>query len=203
MIVRLNELVLALLVSRQLEGDIGKHFVCIHVGRGPGAALVPIDAKLIVVLSIEHGLAGLFDGSQGLLLHGANVCIRPRRGQLDHGPRLDKSRIVVDLYAGDLKIFESAGGLNAVVDVRRDGLLPQQVLLDADRLLGGNTWDHQQTDGGCQNGKCMSCHENPSGHPRSNRPRSVAASQEVAVDTNPGSMKLWLSKYFPIRVVPV
>ena len=23
------------------------------------------------------------------------------------------------------------------------------------------------------------------------------------MDTNPGSMKLWLSKYFPIRVVPV
>jgi hypothetical protein len=26
-------------------------------GRGPGATLIPIDLKLIVILSIEHGLA--------------------------------------------------------------------------------------------------------------------------------------------------
>jgi hypothetical protein len=54
--VRLDDLVLALLVPAQLEGDVGQDLVRVHVRRGTGAALIPVDQELVVVLAVQDRL---------------------------------------------------------------------------------------------------------------------------------------------------
>jgi hypothetical protein len=134
-IVRLDDRVLAFLVSGQLEGDIGQDLVGVHVGGCARPALVPVHDKLIVVLPVQHGLAGLLDRIERFLLHGADVRIRPGGRQLHYCPGFDETRIVVDQNARELEVLEGAHGLDAVILVRRDLLLPEEVLLSAKGLL--------------------------------------------------------------------
>ena len=129
-VVRLDDLVAALGVAGQLERDVGEHLVGVHVGGGAGAALVPVGAELVVVLAVPHGLAGLLDQGQLLFLHGPDVGVGSRRGELHDRPGLEEAGIVVRVHARDLEVLERPRRLHAVVGVRRDGLLSQEVLLD-------------------------------------------------------------------------
>ena len=82
-------------------------------------------------LPFTHGLRGLLDRREGLLLHGADVGVGARRGQLHDGPGFDEARIVVDRDSRDLEVLERPRRLDAVVGVRRDRLLAEQVALHA------------------------------------------------------------------------
>ena len=126
MIVRIDDLVLAFRVPGKFERDVGQDFVGVHVGRSSGAALVPIDDKLVVVFAVEHGLAGLFDRGQRLRLHGAHFRVGPRCRQFDDRPGFHEARIVIDRHARNLEILERAGGLNAVVGIAGTALSPSR-----------------------------------------------------------------------------
>src|SRR4030095_3138048 len=91
--VRLGDLVAALGVALQLEGDVREHLVGVHVGGGAGAALVPVGAELVLVLAVPHGLAGLLDHGQLLFRHGPDVGVGPRRCELHDGPGLPVARV--------------------------------------------------------------------------------------------------------------
>ena len=95
-IVRLDDLVVALLVPGQLERDVGHHLVGVHVGRGAGAALVPVDLELVVILPLHEGFGRLLDRPEHLLVHRADIGVAAGRRQLHDRPRLDEPRIVVD-----------------------------------------------------------------------------------------------------------
>ena len=120
MVVRLDDRVMAFLVSGELERDVGEHLVRVHVRRGAGTSLVPVDDELIVVFAVPHRVSRFLDGRKGLLLHGADVGVGSRRGEFHDGPGFDEPGIVVDRHSGDLKVLERSCCLNAIVGVRRD-----------------------------------------------------------------------------------
>ena len=126
---RLEELVLSLLVTGEFQPDVGQDLVGVHVRRRAGAALVPIDQELIVVLAGENRLGRLLDRRQPVRLHRADLGIGFRRGELDDRPRLDEPRIVIDRYAGKLEVLQCAQGLDAVVGVAGDLFRAEQILL--------------------------------------------------------------------------
>ena len=64
---RVEELVVALGAPRELEADVGEHLVGVHVGRGAGAALVPVDLELVAVLAREDRLGRPLDELQLVL----------------------------------------------------------------------------------------------------------------------------------------
>src|SRR5262249_37145273 len=90
---------------------------------------------------------------------GTHVVVRLGRCHLDKRQGFDEFRIVVDRNPRDLKVLEGPGGLDTIVGVRRDLLLPQQVLFDPERLLGGKGWDHEQADGAGQKRGNISSHK--------------------------------------------
>ena len=47
-----------------------------------------------------------------------DISIGAGRSELDDGPRLDKSGVVIDEHAGDLEVFQRPRGLHPVVRVR-------------------------------------------------------------------------------------
>ena len=61
---RLDDLVVALLVPGQLERDVGEHLVGVHVGRGAGPALIPVDLELVVIFPFHDGVGGHLDRRQ-------------------------------------------------------------------------------------------------------------------------------------------
>ena len=66
---RLEELILAFLVPGELQRHVGEHFIGVHIGRSSGATLVPVHHKLIVIFSVDHGLARFFNRVQVFLFH--------------------------------------------------------------------------------------------------------------------------------------
>ena len=133
-VVRLDDLVLALLAPGQLERDVGHHLVGVHVGGGAGAALVPVHLELVVVLPLHHARRAAFSiAASTSWLHRADVGVGPRRRELHDRPRLDEARVVADRDARDLEVLERACRLHAVIGVRRDRLLAEQVALHARR----------------------------------------------------------------------
>ena len=124
-VVRLEELVLALLVAGQLEADVGEHLVGVHVRRRAGAALVPIDQELVVVLAVEHRLRAPSRSRPAFLLHRADVGVGARRRELHDRPRFDEAGIVIDRDAGDLEVLERPRRLHAVVGIGRNFFLPE------------------------------------------------------------------------------
>ena len=67
-------------------------------------------------------------------LHRADLSVSASGGEFDNGPGFDKSRVVIDLDAGELEVFERARRLHAVVSVSRNLLLTEKIFLGS-RLL--------------------------------------------------------------------
>ena len=150
-IVRLDDLVVALLVPGQLERDVGHHLVGVHVGRGAGPALIPVDLELVVILPLHDGFGGLLDRPEHLLVHRADVGVAARRRQFHDRPRFHEPGIVADRDPRDLEVFERPRRLNTVVRRGGDRLLAQEISLHAGgpgrrrwlsgrRRLGGRRW---------------------------------------------------------------
>ena len=136
-IVRLDDLVVALLVPGQLERDVGHHLVGVHVGRGAGPALVPVDLELVVILPLHEGFGSLLDRPEHLLVHRADIGVAAGRRQLHDGPRFHEPRIVVDGDPGDLEVLERPGRLHAVVRIGGHRLLAEEIPFHPRRPAGG------------------------------------------------------------------
>ena len=131
MIVRIAVLVFALLVAHQLQRAVGDHFVRVHVGRRPGAALEDVEPELVVQLPVDEFLAGALHAGEDLLAELPAVEVGARRGHLHHREGLDQVRIELQLNPGDVEVLERAGGLHAVVGVGGHGFVAQQIVLEA------------------------------------------------------------------------
>ncbi len=70
-----------------------------------------------------------------LLLHRADVGVRPGRRHLDDREGLDEAGVVVDQHAGDLEVLQRPRGLNSVVLVGGDLFLSEKILLGPEILL--------------------------------------------------------------------
>src|SRR6185503_13707367 len=95
-VVRVDDLVVPFLMSRHLERDVGENLVGVHVRGCAGAALIPVDEKLIMVLALEYRLGRFLDAGQSLWLHRPDVRVCLSGSELYDRPRFYESGIVVD-----------------------------------------------------------------------------------------------------------
>jgi hypothetical protein len=129
-IVRITVFVFAFLVSHQLERAVGDHLVRVHVRRRARPALEDVEAELVVELSVYDLLAGLLDAGQDLLREPLGVEVGARGSELHHGEAFDEVRVLAQLDAGDLEVFECASRLNAVIRVGGHGEVTEEVVFD-------------------------------------------------------------------------
>ncbi len=125
---RLDDRVVAFLLTTQLERDVGEHLVRVHVRGRAGATLEPVDLKLIVVLAVDHRLRRLLDCRQFLPVQGADVRVGAGRRELHDRPRLDEPGVVIDRNPGNLKILQCTRRLHAVVGVGGNLFLAEQIV---------------------------------------------------------------------------
>ena len=120
-------------MSRHLERDVGEDLIGVHVRGCAGAALIPVDEKLIMVLALEYCRSRFLNARQSLWLHRPDVRVCPSGCELYDCPRFHESGIVVDRNSRDLKVLQCTGRLYTVVGICRNRLFPQKVFLDACR----------------------------------------------------------------------
>ena len=77
---------------------------------------------------------GAFDAREDLAAELPAVDVGAGRGHLHHREGLDQVGIEAQLHAGNVKVLEGAGGLDAVVGVGRDRLVAQEVVFNAGRV---------------------------------------------------------------------
>jgi hypothetical protein len=70
-------------LARQLVGTAGDHFVGVHVALGAAAGLPHHQGKLVVMLTVEHLVGGLFDQAGDIGRQVAVAVIYPGGGLLD------------------------------------------------------------------------------------------------------------------------
>ncbi len=129
-IVRVDELVLAFLMAETLERQVGDHLVRVHVGRRSGAALDEIGDELVAHLAGDQPVARAGDGVGNLRVEHAEVAIRERRGLFHVAERLDEVGLQRHRDARDVEVLLPAQRLHAVIRVRRNLLLAEEVLFD-------------------------------------------------------------------------
>ncbi|MDT4841914.1 hypothetical protein FQZ97_757910 [compost metagenome] len=137
-VVRVQVLVLALGVAHRFEGDVGDHFVGVHVGGSTGATLDHVDHELLVEITADQAGAGLAD--RRMLLGGqvAQLVVRIGGCLLDHRQGDDQFRVVRQRHTGQAEVVHGAQGLDAVVGIGRYFKSAEQVFLDAERCNRGH-----------------------------------------------------------------
>src|SRR5262249_6137257 len=133
-VVRFDELVLSFFVAAHFKRNVGQHFVGIHVGRRSRAPLVEVGEKLVVIFSVDHGLASLLDGIYSFFFHSPHFGVGAGRRQLDDGIGPDVVGIKIGFHTADLEILQRAKRLNTVVGIGGNLLFTQQVFLCAGLL---------------------------------------------------------------------
>ena len=127
-LVRVQVLVFAALVTEQFEGAVGDHLVGVHVRRGAGAALDDVHDEFIVILAGDDLVARGGDRRRLLGIEQAQLLVGERGGLLDLGQGADQVRVNRDRDAGDVEILFRAQGMHAVVGGGRNVLVTEQVM---------------------------------------------------------------------------
>ena len=130
MVVRVDVLVLAFLVSEAFQRDIGDHLVRVHVGRGAGAALDEVGDELVAQFAGDQPVARRRDRIGDLWIEHAEVAIGERGGLLGVPECLDEVGLRRHRDAGDVEVLLAAQRLHAVVRGVRQLFLAQEVLFD-------------------------------------------------------------------------
>ena len=119
MVVGIDRRIVAPRLTQQLERYIGNHLVGIHVGGGAGSALQHVDHEVVVLVAGDDEVAGGDDCGGGLRRQPAVIAVGQCRRLLDHGEGFDEFGKVRQCDAGDREVFHRAGGVDAVVGLRR------------------------------------------------------------------------------------
>jgi hypothetical protein len=114
-LVRVQELVLALGVAEDFQRPVGDHLVGVHVGRGAGAALDDVDDELLMPLAVDDFLAGGDDGVGALGVEQAELQVSLGGGLLDLGQGANQVRVDGNRNAGDVEVFQGAQRMDAVI----------------------------------------------------------------------------------------
>ena len=135
MVVGMARGVLAALLAQVAQGNVGDHFVGVHVRGGAGAPLDHVDDEVLVVLVLEKIIASPTDGGADRLIENAQLHVRMGRSFLDEGEGSDEMRKGTDRHAGDGKVVHRALRLDPVVRMVRNLTGPETVVLET-RLSG-------------------------------------------------------------------
>ncbi|MND86971.1 hypothetical protein D3C80_789560 [compost metagenome] len=131
MVVGVKTGIIAFFVAKQFERTVGNDLIGIHVGGGAGSALDFIHHELPVQRAGADFAAGFGNGFHSFGVQQAQFVICARRRLLHIGQSPDEIGVMADRHAGDLKVLHRACRVHAPIDISRNFLRPEQILLPA------------------------------------------------------------------------
>jgi len=130
-VVRVDDVVAALLEPGELEREVGHDLVGVHVDARARAALEHVHRELVEAPAVvEDRVARGDDRVRDVALDRAQLAVRERRRLLDHHHAADHLGDVADRRPRDAEVLHGPDGVDPVVRVRRDLEGSQQVFLD-------------------------------------------------------------------------
>ena len=129
-------MIVALGPSQQLQRAVGDDLVGIHVGRCAGAALDDVDHEFLVQPAGPDFLGGGDDGIGARGIEQPKLAVALRRGELDRRQRRNEIGIDRDLRAADREILDRAQRVDAIIGIRRNIPVAQQIMFES-RVHGG------------------------------------------------------------------
>ena len=134
-VVRVDDVVTSLLQTHDFQGDVGQHFVGVHVDGGTGAALIDIDRELVEAFAgIQHQITGFDDLVSNFGTYGAELTVGQCGGLLGQHHATDKFGNVRNLLSADLEVLDGAQGMHTVIEIVGNFFGAQQVFFNADVL---------------------------------------------------------------------
>ena len=128
-VVGMAVLVLASLVSHDLQGTVGYHLVGVHVHAGAGSALHHVDGEELQMLAVYELLAGFHYGVAHLVGYEAKlvVCLDGRHFHDTEG--LDELRVVAQMIITDIEVLNAPQCLDAEESLLGHFFVSEQVML--------------------------------------------------------------------------
>ena len=129
MVIGVKAGIIAFFVSEQFERTVGDDLIGVHVGGSAGAALNFIHHELLMQRAGANIAAGLGDGFHAFCVQKAELVVCACRRLLHIGQSPDEIGVVADGHPGDLEVFHGARRVHAPIDIRRNFLGPEQIML--------------------------------------------------------------------------
>ena len=121
MIVRIQILIFAFLMSHQFEANVRQHFVGVHVNGCARAALVYVNRELIHAFAVVQDFITCRNNRvSNAFWNGLEFFVCQRSGFLHHHHTANKLRDITDFTVADVEVFNRSQSMNAIVRVRRD-----------------------------------------------------------------------------------
>src|SRR5471032_3318563 len=148
-VVRVQVLVFALLVTHGLQRDVGDDFVGIHVGRSASAALNHVYHELFVEIAADQTCTGFADGCVLGFAQMTQLAVGVSGGLFNHGQADNQLRVVRNRDAGETEVVHRSQGLDAVIRLSGYFEYAKQVFFCAERCSGGHDRNHLDMDPVC------------------------------------------------------
>ena len=136
MVVRMNGLVVTSRALQFAQGQIGHHFIGIHVGGCARTTLHHVDDETAVAFTCDDTVTGARDGSADALIQNPQIHIGQCAGFLGHGEGLHQFGKVLQHYAGDREVFSRPRRVHAIVGAFGRVTLPMESVSMRVRAIG-------------------------------------------------------------------
>ena len=136
-IIRVDDVIRALLLTKVFQSKVGNNLVGIHIQRGTSATLENVQRELVHAAALFQDLVTSPDDGFGLLLRQhvkATVCHGSRLLDLHHAA--NEVRDGVDGHIRNLEVLHGANGVHTVVSVRWNFQRAKKVGLGTSLLAG-------------------------------------------------------------------
>ena len=113
----MNGRAVAALSAERFGGEVGQHFIDVHVARRAGAGLKDVDQELVVKLSAQHFAAGGGNSDRLFVRQQTELRVGGGAGLFEFHDRVDQFQR--ELFARHVKIFNRPAGMYAVQRIVR------------------------------------------------------------------------------------
>ncbi|MNI06407.1 hypothetical protein D3C73_593860 [compost metagenome] len=118
-VVRVQVLILAFLVTHGLQCDVGDDFVGIHVGRSASTALNHVHHELFVEVAADQTCTSFADGGVLGFAQVTQLTVGVGSGLFNHGQTDNQFRVVRNRNARKAEVIHRSQGLDAVIRLSR------------------------------------------------------------------------------------
>ncbi|MNI61460.1 hypothetical protein D3C73_1167340 [compost metagenome] len=131
-VVRVQVLVFAFLVTHRFKSNVGDHFVGVHVGGCTSATLNHVHHELFVEVAADQSCTGFADGSVLGFAQVTQLAVGVSGSLLDHGQADNQFRVMRNRNAGETEVVHRSQGLDAVIRLSRYFEYAKQVFFCAE-----------------------------------------------------------------------
>ncbi|MNE31953.1 hypothetical protein D3C80_1255460 [compost metagenome] len=118
-VVRVQVLILAFLVTHGLQCDVGDDFVGIHVGRSASTALNHVHHELFVEVAADQTCTSFADGGVLGFAQVTQLTVGVGSGLFNHGQTDNQFRVVRNRNARKAEVVHRSQGLDTVIRLSR------------------------------------------------------------------------------------